>query len=432
MRPRHLVVAVVAFCGLLLTVVPFVARAQASTDVPSGSTTTACEGDHWIAAWIAAPQSSSLGRADDVDFGLADGAARTFHDQSLRMIVTPHVAGSAVRVHVGNRYGITALAVDAITIGVRDTGAAMVPGSVARLTFGGRRAVTIAAGSDAISDPVNVDVVPFRDLAVSFHVVGTAPLDYHQWAQATNYVTPVGSGDHAGDGSGSAYTEEVTSSYAIGAVDVLAPRSTGVMATLGDSITDGVGSTPNTNQRWPDDLAHRLLTDGVGLSVINAGIAGNHVATSGLTSVAAIGPSAAQRVQRDALSQAGVTDLFVYEGINDIFRSEPGSDVASKVIDGYRAIIQRAHAAGVRVSASTVTPAAMTGEKEAARQTINGWIRSSGAFDAVVDFDSIARDPGKPSTVRPDFDAYLAHLTDAGYRALADSIDLSVFQGTGC
>ena len=423
MRLRHYLTALVAFCGLLLTVVPFVSRAQAST---------ACTGEHWVAAWTASPQSSSLGRPDHVDFGLADGTARAFDDQSLRMIVTPHVGGSALRVHIGNRYGAGPLVIGAATVGIRSTGGAIVSESVRSITFGGSREARVARGGEAISDPVYVAVRAFEELAVSVHVASPASLDYHQWAQGTNYVTPVASGDHTDDASGSAYQEEVTSSYAVAAVDVLAPRSTGVLATIGDSITDGVGSSPDTNRRWPDALARRMLLGDAGLSVINAGIAGNHVATSGLTSVAAIGPSAAQRVGRDALSQAGVTDLFVYEGINDIFKADPGADVASKVITGYRAIVASAHAKGVRVSASTITPAAMTGEKEAARQAINQWIRTSGAFDAVVDFDAVVRDPANPASVQPAFDAFLAHLTDAGYRALADAVDPNTFQGTGC
>lgn len=419
--------------ALLLLVIPAVQGSTLSSLSAVGTTADAaaarCEGSHWVGTWQAAPQSSSLGRADDVAMGLADGTERLFQDQTLRMVVMNDIGGSAVRVHLGNRYGTAPITVSATSVGLRSTGASLVPGSAQALTFGGSRAVVVAAGDEAISDPLFIDLPPFSQLAVSFAVAGSAPLDYHQWGQSTHYVAPAGSGDHADDESGAAFTEEITSSYGVTAIDVLAPRSVGAVVTLGDSITDGIGSSPNTNQRWPDQLAHRLLGS---LSVVNAGIGGNHVATSGLTTPFGMGESARDRVGADALRVAGATDLFVYEGINDIFMSDPATDPASKIIAGYRSIIDQAHAAGLRVAGATITPAGMDGAKEAARQSVNEWIRTSGAYDAVVDFDSIARDPANPSKVRPEFDAFMAHMTDAGYVALASSIDLDIFQGTGC
>jgi len=261
---------------------------------------------------------------------------------------------------------------------------------------------------------------------------GSTALDYHQWAQTTHYVTPARSGDHADSVSGTAFTEELNSSYGVSRVDVLASRAVGAVVTVGDSITDGIGSSPNTNRRWPDQLARRIEAAGGSLSVVNAGIGGNHVATNGLTSAFAIGPSAQQRLALDALAVAGVTDVFVYEGINDIFMSDPATDPATRIIAGYHRIIDDAHAAGLRVIGATITPAGMADAKEAARQEVNAWIRTSGAYDGVVDFDAVVRDPAKPASVLPQYDAYLAHLTDTGYAAEAASIPLDIFHGTGC
>lgn len=418
--------------GVLVLLVPALSGAAAPASVTASGargSVEACAGSHWVGTWQAPPQSSSLGRPDDAEMGLADGPARSFQDQTLRMVVTNHVGGSAIRVHLGNRYGIGPLSLGAATLGTRQQGSSLVPGSVRALTFGGSRTVVIAPGEQAVSDPVFIDVPSFTPLAISFSVSGSAALDYHQWSQSTQYAAPVGSGDHADDESGEAFTEEMTSSYVVTAVDVLAPSSVGAIVTLGDSITDGIGSSPNTDQRWPDQLARRLVSS---LSVVNAGIAGNHVATSGLTTPYGIGEAARDRVDVDALRVSGATDLFVYEGINDIFMADPTSDPASKVVAGYQTIIDKAHAAGLRVIGATVTPAGLPPEKEAARQAVNTWIRTSGAYDAVVDFDAIARNPESPTTVRPEFDAYMAHLTDGGYQALAASIDPTIFQGTGC
>jgi lysophospholipase L1-like esterase len=277
-----------------------------------------------------------------------------------------------------------------------------------------------------------VAVAPFDRLLVSIAVSGEAVLDHHQRSHMTSYAAPAGGGDRADDESGAAYTEELTGWFGVTGLEVLAPRTTGVVVTLGDSITDGVGSSPNLDRRWPDRLQQRLLLDGRSLAVVNAGISGNHVSTSGLTSVTAIGPSAVDRLELDAMRVAGVTDLFVFEGINDIYMAIGGTDVASQVIAGYETIIASARAAGLRVIGGTITAASMSGEKEAARLRINEWIRGSGAFDAVVDFDAVTRSPDDPSRLRPEWDAGFAHLNDAGYAAMADAVPLEVFVGTGC
>lgn len=428
---RALAVALVGAVALLA--IPFVQRARADQRPAPGTVASAtvtadsCRGEHWVGAWMAAPQDSSLGRPDDVD-----GPPRTFVGQTLRMVVSPSTGGSALRVHIGNRHGPRAVVLGGVTVGTRQAGAELVPGSVRPLTFAGSRTVAIAAGSEVVSDPLVATVAPSQDLAVSFHVTGGGVLDQHQWAHSTQYAAPTAAGDATGDEAGAAFTEELSGWFGVTGIDVLAPRTTGAVVALGDSITDGIGSTPNQDSRWPDVLARRLAAAGVPLSVVNAGIAGNHVVTSGLTSYFAVGPSARQRLDLDALEVAGVTDLFVFEGINDIYMSGPSVDIAAQLIAGYQEIVERARAAGLRVTGATVTPAAMTGAKEAARLAVNEWIRTSGVYDAVVDFDAVARDVGDPSRVRPGWDAHLAHLNDDGYEALANAIPLDTFRGTGC
>ncbi|MEN3272765.1 MAG: hypothetical protein V7636_1526 [Actinomycetota bacterium] len=389
-----------------------------------------CGGNHWTVAWLSPPQSSSLGRPDDAPGGLADGTARTFVDQSLRMIVTPHVAGGALRVHLGNRYGTAPLALSAVSIGTQSGGAAVDPSTLRALTFSGERSVVIPVGGDLVSDALFAVVHPFEKLAVTFTVSGAAPLDLHQWGQQTSYVAAPHSGNHADDASGAAFVEQVQSAFAVAAVDVLAPRYVGAVVAIGDSITDGIGSTPSADRRWPDELTHRLLDASTQLAVVDAGIGGNHVTTT--TPAPAIGEPMIDRVERDALEHAGVTDLVIFGGINDLFNAGDGVDVATALIDGFRQIIRAAHDADVNVTLATITPANLAPAKEAARRTVNEWIRTNRDVDHVVDFDRVVRDPNAPARLRPSFDAAMAHLTDAGYQTMSNAFDLKDFQGTGC
>ena len=418
-RSRLWLTLLPAAAGLLA--LPVVQRATA------GELPAACRGDHWVAAWTAAAQGSSLGRPDDGVLGLADGPARTFADQTLRMVVSPALGGSALRVRFGNHHGTAPVTIASATVARRAFGAAAVPSSIEGLRFGGADSIVVPAGAEAVSDPVFVDVAAGAALLVSFHVTGLAVLDHHQWAQSTQYAAGVAAGDHSYDTSAAAFDEELSGWYGVSGVDVLAPRGSGAVVALGDSITDGVGSSPNLDRRWPDRLNERLRSLGVPLGVVNAGIAGNQVAlTSG------IGPAAVDRVEVDALRLAGVTDLVVFEGINDVFMSGGASDAVGRVVAGYEAIISAAHDAGVRVIGATLTPASLDGAREAARLSVNEWIRSSGAFDAVVDFDAVARDPSQPSRLRPAWDAGMAHLTDRGYEALAKAFPVDELQGVDC
>ena len=421
---RALVVVTVLTIGLLS--VPLV-RARADVRALPRGAMADCGGEHWVGAWLGAPQGSSVGEPHD-----ADGPPRTFSDQTLRMVVSPLTGGSALRVRLSNRFGPEAVELDDVAVGARTDGAALEPGSGEPLTFDGARSVVVPAGGEVVSDPLGRTVRAFEDLAVSFHVAGDAVLDQHQWATSTQYATPTGSGNHVGDEGGAVFTEQLQTWIGVSAVDVLTSRRVGAVVTLGDSITDGVGSSLDANRRWPDALARRLAGSGAPLSVVNAGIGGNHVVTSGLVSDRATGPSAQERLDLDVLRVAGATDLLVFEGVNDIFNADPSADIAAAVIAGHQSIIDRARDAELRVIGATITPAAFVGIQEAARLAINEWIRTSGAYDAVVDFDVVARDPGMPSRVRPEWDAFFAHLNDDGYAALADAVPLDVFQGASC
>jgi lysophospholipase L1-like esterase len=412
------------FIGAVLTgSVPVVHEAlAASSGSPPAVTVDACAARRWVGAWMAAAQGSSAGLADK----RSTSAPTSFDDQTLSMIVTPSVGGSAIRIHMSNRFGQAPIAIDTVTVGVRAAGAGVVPGSTVPVPFGGSTSLVVPAGDEAVSDPVTFHVVASTELNVSFHVAGKSALDVHQPALMADYASARGtlSNENVGNGGASA----LTASYGVTSVDVLAAASTRVVVTLGDSITDGIGSTPDANRRWPDQLA-RLLD---GASVVNAAISGNRVARNAEPSSKAIGPAARNRVATDVLAVPGVTDLLVFEGINDITGAQVPGDAVSEVIAGYRSIVSQAHAAGVRVIGATITPGGLTEQGESARLLINEWIRTSGGFDGVVDFDAAVRDLARPSMVRTAFDAYFAHLTDAGYAALAHAISPGLFAGSRC
>jgi lysophospholipase L1-like esterase len=357
----------------------------------------------------------------------------TFDDQSFRMVVFPHYGGSHVRLRLSNRFGDDPVVLDDVHVGLRKVGAALVPGSNRRATFGGQRSATIPPGEEIVSDPLTLTVRPFEALAVSFHQAGGPEhLDWHRAGLGTSYLTPAGAGAHGADESGAPYSAVTSSWYVLSAVDVLAPRRAGVVVALGDSITDGAASTYNENRRYPDELARRLLElpPERQFSVLNAGIGGNQLSNDGR----AFGLGAVTRLKHDALAQTGITDLIVHGGINDLAGGVP----ASRIIDGYRSIIARARARGINVIGTTLTatggsarhggPKVMRG-----RDVVNRWIRTSGAFDAVYDFDAATRDPANPKRLLPVNDSGDGlHPSDAGYRAMAAAVDVDKLRGPDC
>lgn len=357
----------------------------------------------------------------------ASGAAAELPGQSVRNVIHTSVSGRAVRIRVSNRLGTAPLGLGAVTVALQQTSApkspAAVSGSVRTVTFHGSAATEVPAGRDAVSDPVPLRVAADANLLVSLYTPGdSGPATYHRSGLQTSFLAP--DGDHTADRDGGAYTKTTSSWYYLTGVDVLGAPAAGSVVTLGDSITDGSGSTPSANHRWPDRLAARLreLPPPERLGVLNAGIAGNRVLLDGT------GPSALSRLDADVLSRSGVRALVVMEGINDIKGSPNQTDPAAFAA-AYREIVSRAHARGIRVVGGTITPyggnGGWTTAREAVRQSVNDLIRHGGVFDAVVDFDAVVRDPAAPDRILPDYDSgdHL-HFDDAGLQAMADAVDL--------
>ena len=319
-----------------------------------------------------------------------------------------------------------------MTVAVAGPGAAVVPGTIHPVTFGGSASIQIPAGAQILSDPVAMRVRPLQELAVSVYLPGrTGPATFHSDAQQVNWVSAPG--DHAADQGAGAFTTPTESWYYLSDLIVGSSGAHGTVVAFGDSITDGVGSEVGANARWPNDLARRLdALGGPALAVADEGIGGNRV----LTGSRWFGISAEARFGPDALDQPGVRDIIVLEGINDIGFSavppHPGTDVsAAQIIAGYRQLIARAHARGLKIFGATLPPFRGAGDYtaagEAKREAVNHWIRTSGAFDGVIDFDAVMRDPADPLMLNPAYDSgdHL-HPNDLGYQVMADAISLQM------
>jgi lysophospholipase L1-like esterase len=344
------------------------------------------------------------------------------------------IGGSRVRVVLGNEFGTAPLTIGAAAIALRDMDAKIAAGSNRPLAFAGSPSVTIPAGASILSDPVDESVPPMSDLAIDLYLPDemtplTSPLTVHAGASQTNYVSKTGNFAGSADLPVSTTTP---SWYLLERVEVAAPAQTGAIVTFGDSITDGARSTPNTNNRWPDQLAKRLLArpGTAKLAVLNTGIGGNRLLSD---STANFGINALARFDRDVLAQPGAMYVVVLEGINDIgnARSNPIPSAAD-LIAAQQQMIERAHAHGLIIYGATLTPfegaAYFTPEGEAKRQAVNNWIRTSKAYDGVIDFDSATRDPASPGKFLPLYDSgdHL-HPNDAGYEAMGKAIDLNLF-----
>lgn len=350
-------------------------------------------------------------------------------DRTLRLVVHTSVGGPRVRLRFDNTFAATTARIGAATVAVRAAGAAARDVPV-RLTFRGAAGVDVPAGAQAFSDPLGFQVPADADLLVSFHLPGTVTaVPVHRLAVQQSYLS--GPGDHTADGSAASYTSALTTWPLLTGVDV--SGGPGSVVTLGDSITDGDRSTPDANRRWPDVLADRLLrqTTVPHYGVLNQGISGNRVVGDRYpgdgVSTDAGGVSALHRLDRDVFAQTSARTAVVFEGVNDLIA---GAN-APQVIAGLQEIADRAHARGLRVLAATILPCGGTSRCPAAvdaeRTAINTWVRDSGAFDGVLDFDAVLRDPAAPARMLPAYDSgdHL-HPGDAGLAALADSVDLTL------
>ena len=374
----------------------------------------------WFATWAASPAAGApRPPRDSID------RTPTFVAQTLRLIVRTSIGGDHARIRLSNEYGDRPLVIGSAHIAVRDSGAAIVANTDRALTFGGQSAITLRPGAVAMSDPVTIDLPKLRDVAVSLYLADSARMvTRHASAFQTNYVRR---GNVAGDRSFVPDTSIFQWPFLVG-VDVTNSTATGVIVTFGNSITDGTASTRDANRRWPNVLAERLLNSTEPVKgVANHGISGNRVLTSGA------GPSALARFDRDVLLTPGATHVIILEGINDIGGSARDGVTADDIIQGYRQLIDRAHDRGLTIIGATLTPAAprtpYTPELEAKRVAVNAFIRTRGMFDGVIDFDAATRDPAHPTQFLPAYDSgdHL-HPSDAGYKAMGEAIDLTLFR----
>ena len=345
------------------------------------------------------------------------------------MIVRTSIGGSRIRVEFSNAFGTGPLNMGAAHVAIRGKDSAIVAGSDRPLLFNGKASARILPGAILISDPVDLVVPKLSDLAISVYVPGPSGVaSQHSQALHTSYIS------REGDTTGQPEMADATTTrawYWISSVDVLAPADAGAIVAFGDSITDGTTSTVDANRSWPSLLSERLVANPAtaDLSVLNMGIAGNQILADGA------GVSALARFDRDVLSQAGVKWLMILEGINDMnfatFAGNTGGPAvtADDLIGGMKQMIARAHTHGIKVIGCTLTPFGRASDGvEAMRQALNVFIRSGGAFDGVVDFDKVIRDPSEPRQFIKGYNnTDTLHPNDAGYKAMADAVDLAMF-----
>ncbi len=432
---RHFVLAASALAGSAV-IGRGPAMARKATPVASPAAIRDWRGESWVGAWAASPHKPSPGFEDFLPSQIFELA-----DQTVRQIVRVSTGGDAVRVRLSNVFGEEPLSIGAARVALRAEGEGIDPATDRALTFSGLPAVVIPPGALVLSDPVELAVPALGELAVSLYLPEeTTSSTVHGFAFQTNYIAPAGGGDLTAEES-LPVDSTVQSWFFLTGVDVAVSEPTNVVVALGDSITDGAFSTPDTNQRWPDILANRLAetADQGQVAVLNQGIGGNRLLSDGEGDFVFAGPGALARFDRDVLAQAGRTHVIVYLGINDIIMGAMAGEgvagpSATDLIAALRQIAERGHEAGLVVLGATMTPfegpMLTSAEGEATRQAVNEWIRTGGAFDAVIDFDALLRDPEQPGRLSPAFDSGDAlHPNDAGFAVMAESIDLGLLRG---
>jgi len=413
---------------------------------------TMAQTQKWVATWAASahgPYPSGNPSAQPVlDFAF-ESAATGANDQSFRLIIRPSLWGKRARLRFSNAFGTRPVTFDNVYLGLQSSGGNLTANTNTRVLFGGKASLTVAPGQVAYSDAVtlafvknaNDPMLPGRKLAISFHVSDTSgPMTWHAKALQTSYLSAPRTGSHGHEESDANFPYTTTSWYFLDSLEVQAPPDTVVVACFGDSITDGTNSTLNGDDRWPDFLSRRLNAGyGKPVAVINAGIGGNQITGPAKYSPSAPvsgGPSALDRLERDVLSLSGVTHLIWLEGINDLSRGAS----AETVIAGMQELVKRVRAHGqIKIIGATITSslgsngASGTAEVNARRQTINQFIRTSGLFDGVADFDAAIADPqtgGLRAAFQPNSTiggtGDKLHPNRAGYQAMANAVDLGL------
>lgn len=394
-----------------------------------GSTAAPASTGVWVGSWSTSPVG---GEPNTEAAGLAG--------RSVRNVVHTSAGGNSARITLSNLYGRQPLTIGhaSIAVAAGANTAAATPETMRRLSFGGATGVVIPAGGQVMSDAVRVTIPHDTDVLVTtYSPTPSGPVTYHPHARQVSYVAQ---GDRTEDVTAVPYTEQTAYWRYLTALDVLSNDSNGTVVVLGDSLTDGITSTPGTNSRWTDDLSRRLRTtlaagqDLPRYSVVNQGISGNQVLVNGLGR-SAENPSALNRFGRDVLSRTNVKAVVIDLGVNDILRQPRLAD-PNRITAGLRTLVRQAHARGLKVIGATLMPfrghRGWTPARDLVRRQVNEQIRAGQVYDAVVDFDQALRDPYDPRGLRPDYDSgdHL-HPSDAGYRQMAEAFDLRELKGAG-
>jgi lysophospholipase L1-like esterase len=379
--------------------------------------------EHWITTW---------GAADTVPAANSP----VFNNQTLRLIVHTTIGGNQVRIKLANTFGSKPLSIGRAGVALQESGATLVAGSNRMLTFGGRPSIVIPIGAYVLSDSLPLHVSPQQHLAVSFFVSGdSGPVSMHPLALQTSFTST--SGDFVARDDDGAFQSTINNWPYLAGVEVSSAAVSRSIVVFGDSITDGYGSTTDADHRWPDHLSNRLIAAHRNIGVVNEGIGGNRIWHDAIPTRLVFGPNGLSRFDRDAITVAGASHIVVLLGINDIGHARPTTNPeeqvsAEEIIVGLEQFALRAHSHGMRIIAGTLTPyrgaAYFDDQGEEKRQRVNAWIRTAKDFDGVIDFDFAIRDPAAPTQIKAPYDSgdHL-HPSDEGYRAMAATIDLALF-----
>lgn len=389
-------------------------------------TTAASAQPQWIATWATAQQEPEPNNALP---------PHSLDSATLRQLVGVSIGGPEIRIRISNAFGKAPLTVDSVHVAraIAPNSSRIDPASDRAVTFSGRREIVIPAGAEYLSDAIAMPVAPLTTLAVSMHFLEQPPVQTgHPGSRATSYLL---AGDHVADPDLTGATK-VEHWYFLTEVDAEEAPQASAIAALGDSITDGHGVPTDSNERWTDVLAKRLVAAKRNLGVLNVGIGGNRILLDGL------GPNALARFDRDVIDRPGVKYLIILEGVNDLgtlTRTQPvpaqvHRALVQNIVAAYAQMIARARDHAIKAIGATIMPFAGSGyyhpdaQNEADRQAINAWIRAPRHFDAIIDFDRLMRDPKRPSYLRPDYDLGDGlHPSVKGYRAMGRAVPLSLF-----